>query len=155
MDKCIILEIIPTASKPHNGEVAQLSALMVENYKLVDKFDARIVDQKIKIQDLKDLISYDKDSFSYKADTATLMKDFDTWSKDYPLLLLDNSYTQAYLEHYNINNEKKPILPLLNMKYHDLVIDDIMQKYNLQQTNHIVDLLYEALIYESNNKSMR
>ena len=27
-----------------------------------------------------------------------------------------------------------------------------MQKYNLEPSNHLVDLLYEAIIYESNNK---
>ena len=31
-------------------------------------------------------------------------------------------------------------------------IDDIIEKYNLEPSNYIVDLLYEALIYESNNK---
>ena len=28
-----------------------------------------------------------------------------------------------------------------------------MKKYNLEPSNHLVDLLYEAIIYESNNKT--
>ncbi len=38
------------------------------------------------------------------------------------------------------------------MTYNDEIIDDIIEKYNLEPSNYIVDLLYEALIYESNNK---
>ena len=32
------------------------------------------------------------------------------------------------------------------------VFNKIMKKYNLEPSNHLVDLLYEAIIYESNNK---
>ena len=38
------------------------------------------------------------------------------------------------------------------MEYNDNIIDEIIKKYNLEPSNYIVDLLYEALIYESNNK---
>ena len=36
------------------------------------------------------------------------------------------------------------------MKYNDNIIDEIIEKYNLENSNYIVDLLYEALIYENN-----
>ena len=36
------------------------------------------------------------------------------------------------------------------MKYNDNIIDEIIEKYNLENSNYIVDLLYEALIYEYN-----
>ena len=32
------------------------------------------------------------------------------------------------------------------------VFNKIIKKYNLEPSNHLVDLLYEAIIYESNNK---
>ena len=30
-----------------------------------------------------------------------------------------------------------------------------MKKYNLEPSDHLVDLLYEAVIYESNNKDRK
>ena len=30
-----------------------------------------------------------------------------------------------------------------------------MEKYNLQPSDHLVDLVYEAIIYEGNNKSKK
>ena len=35
------------------------------------------------------------------------------------------------------------------MEFSDDVIEKLMSKYNLVPSNHIVDLLYEALIYEN------
>ena len=63
--KYIILEIIPTAVDPKKGEIAQLSALKLNGLNLIDRFDYRLNDDKIKIEDIKNMISYDKDSFNY------------------------------------------------------------------------------------------
>ena len=47
--KYIILEIIPTAVDPKKGEIAQLSALKLNGLNLIDRFDYRLNDDKIKI----------------------------------------------------------------------------------------------------------
>ena len=65
-------------------------------------------------------------------------------------MYLDNIYTPNYLE--KINNKKVPILKYLDLSYSDEVIDEIKKKYNILDSNYIVDILYEALIYESNKK---
>ena len=44
------------------------------------------------------------------------------------------------------------IYPYLNMEYSTDVFDKIIEKYNLEPSDHLVDLLYEAIIYEGNNK---
>lgn len=149
--KYIILEIIPTSLYPEKGEVIQLSALKINDLNLIDRFDYRIIDEKIPLDSLKELISYDKDKFVYKKTTKEIMDDFEAWIEDIPLLIIDNAYTENYLK--NLNNSRESIFKHLNMEYYDEVIDDMIKKYNLQASDYIVDLLYEALIYESNNKN--
>ena len=144
----IILELIPTATK--NGDIIQLSALKINDLKLIDRFDYRLVDDKIPLTELKEMISYDKESFIYKNETSEILNDLKNWSKELPFLIIDNSYTLNYLESFN--NEKESVFKYLNMEYNDNIIDEIIEKYNLEPSNYIVDLLYEALIYESNNK---
>lgn len=147
--KYVILELIPTSLNPQNGDIIQLSALKVDNLNLIDRFDYRLIDEKVPFESMLDLISYDKDKFVYKNKTEEILNDFIKWIADYPLLIIDNQYTLNYLK--NINNKKTSIFKYLNMTYNDNVIDDIILKYKLKPSNYIVDLLYEALIYESNN----
>lgn len=149
MKKYVILELIPTATK--NGDIIQLSALKLDGLNLIDRFDYRLVDEKIPLNDLKEMISYDKESFVYKSTTEEIMNDFKNWIEDSDLLFIDNSYTLNYLDI--IQNKKESIFNHLNMKYNDNIIDEVIKKYNLEESNYIVDLLYEALIYESNNKN--
>jgi hypothetical protein len=141
----IILELIPTRSI--GGDIVQLSALKIKNLKLIDRFDYRLNEDKIPYPDLKKIVSYDKDKFIYKENTKEIMKDFKKWSKGISLLILDNKYTYNYVK--NLKNEIKYIEKELNMEYSDDIIDIIIDKYKLQPSNYIVDLLYEALIYES------
>lgn len=148
--KYVILELIPTSLNPKKGEIIQLSALKINDLNLVDRFDYRIIDSKVPLDSMLDMISYDKDKFIYKNSKEEIMKDFESWIEDYKLLIIDNQYTLSYLN--DINNEKESIFKHLNMKYHDNIIDEIISKYHLEPSNYIVDLLYEALIYESNNK---
>ena len=148
--KYVIVELIPTSLNPEKGEIIQLSALKIDDLKLIDRFDYRIVDSKVPLDSMLEMISYDKDKFIYKDSKEEIVKDFIKWIEDYKLLFMDNQYTLAYLN--DIKNEKESIFNHLNMKYHDNIIDDIMTKYNLEPSNYIVDLLYEALIYESNSK---
>lgn len=143
--KYIILEIIPT--KIIGGDIAQLSALKLEGLELKDRFDYRLCEEKINIPDIIDMINYDKDNFKYVKKTSTIISNFKEWIEDYDLLIIDNLYTKNYLE--GISNKKESIFKYLNMEYSDDIIEKIMDKYSLVPSNHIVDLLYEAIIYES------
>ena len=148
--KCVILELIPTSLDHKKGEIIQLSALKIDDLKLIDRFDYRICDEKVPLDSMLEMISYDKDKFIYKNSKEEIMNDFIKWIEDYKLLIMDNQYTLKYLDE--INNEKESIFNHLNMTFNDNIIDEIITKYHLEPSNYIVDLLYEALIYESNNK---
>ena len=139
--KYIILELIPTSLDPNKGDIIQLSALKIEDLKLIDRFDYRIVDEKVPLDSMLDMISYDKDKFIYKNTTNEILDAFDMWSEDIDLLIIDNAYTEKYLK--KINNKKESIFNHLDLKYSDDIIDIIMKKYNLVPSNYIVDLLYE------------
>lgn len=146
--KYIILEIIPTKIK--DGDIVQLSALKLNELKLVDRFDYRLSESKLENPYIKEMINYDKDSFKYKDTTEEIINDFKIWIEDYDLLIIDNLYTKNYLGE--IHNNIESILTYLNLDYSDYVIDKIVDKYKLEKSNYIVDLLYESLIFESNNK---
>lgn len=148
--KYIILEIIPTAVDPKKGEIAQLSALKLNGLNLIDRFDYRLNDDKIKIEDIKNMISYDKDSFNYVDSKEEILTNFQEFIEDYDLLIMDNEYTANYLE--DIENKKESIFKYLELDFSDDVIERVIDKYKLEPSNYIVDLLYEALIFESNNK---
>ena len=148
--KYVILEIIPTAVDPKKGEIAQLSALKLNGLNLIDRFDYILNDDKIKIEDIKNMISYDKDSFNYVDSKEEILTNFQNFIEDYDLLIIDNEYTANYLE--DIENKKESIFKYLKMDFSDDVIEEVIDKYKLEPSNYIVDLLYEALIFESNNK---
>lgn len=142
--KQIIVELIPTKFK--DGDIIQLSALKIDDLKLIDRFDYRLKEDKIVYPDLLKIINYDKDKFIYKKSTNEILKEFKKWAEDYPIYILDNKYTYNYLNE--LDNEIKYIEKELNMEYSDDIIDLIIKKYNLENSNYIVDLLYEALMYE-------
>lgn len=144
--KYIILEIIPTALDPKKGEIAQISALKINGLKLIDRFDYRLEDKKINNPDISRMISYDKNDFIYVKTTRTIISKFKKWIEDYDLLIIDNLYTESYLKR--IENKKESIFKYLDMEFSDDVIDRMMEKYKLEPSNHIVDLLYEALLFE-------
>ena len=148
--KYVILEIIPTALDPKKGEIAQLSALKLNGLNLIDRFDYRLNDDKIKIEDIKNMIWYDKESFNYVDSKEEILTKFQNFIEDYDLLIIDNEYTANYLE--DIVNKKESIFKYLKMDFSDDVIEKVIDKYKLEPSNYIVDLLYEALIFESNNK---
>ena len=148
--KNIILEIIPTHSKSEYGFIVQLQALKLDGIKLIDRFDYRVVDNLVENKDLLNIISYDKENFNYTENKNTIIKDFKKWSKGYKLLFINNEYTLDYIKE--LPNEKESIFNYLGMKFSNDIIEKIMDKYHLEPSNNIVDLLYEALIYESNNK---
>ena len=51
-----------------------------------------------------------------------------------------------------MNNKKELVYPYLELEKTNDVFNIIMDKYKLQPSNHLVDLIYEAIIYEGNNK---
>ena len=143
-EKYIILEIIPTALTPERGEIIQLSALKIDGLKLLDRFDYRLNEKYIFIEDFKNLISYDKDLFVYKDSTKAILKDFEKWSENLPLLIMDNKYTKNFLQ--SLNNPKESISNYLNKEYTDKFIDELIEENKIEPTNYIVDILYESLI---------
>ena len=140
-ERYIILEIIPT--KVSGGDVAQLSALKINGIKLEDRFDYRLDKNKINVPDILNMTNYDNDSFKYVKTTKALMKNF---IGNLPLLIIDNSYTRNYLEEFD--NKKESIFKYLNLDMSDDVFDRLVNKYNLEASNYLVDLLYEAIIKE-------
>lgn len=140
----IILEIIPTKVK--GGDIAQLSALKIKGIKLEDRFDYRLDKSKINIPDILRITDYDNDSFKYVKTTKTLIKNFKKFIGDLPLLIIDNVYTRNYLEGFD--NKIESVFKYLNLEVSDDVFDKLMNKYGLEPSNYLVDLLYEAIIRE-------
>lgn len=149
-EKYIIVELIPTSSDPKCGDIIQFSALKIENLNLIDRFDYRIKEEYIPLTEMIEMINYDKDKFVYKDTTKEILDDFEKWAQDYQILILNNGYTLRYLE--NIKNIKKDISTYLDIPYSDNIIENIMNKYGIQHSDYIVDILYEGLIYKSNDK---
>ena len=143
-EEYIIVEIIPTAIHPSKGDIIQLSALKLKGLQLIGRFDERLEERLIALQDFKDLISYDKDSFKYKSSTKEILNDFEKWSDNLPLLILDNPYTNNFLE--SLPNKKESILKYLYKEYNDRVVEENIEETNIEPTNYIVDILYESLI---------
>ena len=150
LKKYIIVEIIPTAISPEKGPGAQISALKLDGLTLIDRFDYRLEENLIYNQDILRMINYDKDKFTYLDSNNRIIEEFKNWSEGLDLLIIDNLYTNNYLK--SLKNKKKDIFSYLNLEYSNEVIDEVKKKYNLEDSDYIVDLLYEALIYESNNK---
>ena len=141
----IILEIIPTSSNPNKGSIIQLSALKLKGLDLIDRFDYRLNDEFLPIKEMKSWIDYDKSSFTYVDSDKIILEEFSKWSNNLPILIIDNIYTPLYLK--NLSNKLEYIYDYLDMEYSTNLIDYIILKYHLTNSNYIVDLLYEALIY--------
>lgn len=149
-DKYIIVEIIPTHSNKDKGFIAQISALKLEGIKLIDRFDYRVKDELIENDDIKRIIKYDKKSFTYVDNIYFIIEKFKKWAKGLPLLIIQESYTKDYLAE--LDNSMELIYPYLNMEYSLDIFEKIIDKYHLEPSDHLVDLLYEAIICEGNNK---
>ena len=96
------------------------------------------------------MIQYDKKSFNFVNNKYFMIEKFKQWSKGYPLLLLEESYTKDYLGE--LDNDMELVYKYLDLEYGLDVFDRIMKKYNLQPSDHLVDLIYESIIFESDNK---
>lgn len=147
-EKYIIVELIPTSSKKETGDIIQLSALKLDGITLLDRFDYRLEDQYIESKDLKEMIQYDKKSFNYVKDSNMILRKFQKWAKDYPLFIIEENYTRDYLRE--LDNKKECIFPHLELENSQNVFEKLIQKYHLEPSNHLVDLIYEAIIFKSN-----
>ena len=144
-DKYIIVEVIPTHSDSDKGFIAQISALKLEGIKLLDRFDYRVKDELIENPDLKNLISYDKEMFTYVDNIYFIIEKFKQWAEDLPILIIEENYTPNYLKE--LDNKKEIIYPYIDVEYSNDVFNIIMDKYKIEPTNHLVDILYEAIIF--------
>lgn len=145
-EKYVILEIIPTGIDRDHGEIVQLSALKLDGLKLIDRFDYRLNEEKVPIQEFIDMCSYDKDSFNYVDNTDLILDKFKEFVGDLPLLIIDNSYTRNFLNIFD--NNKECVFNYMDINNNDDSIQDMINKYKLEESNYIVDLIYEALIRE-------
>lgn len=144
----VIVEIIPTHSSARNGFIAQLQALKVKEDKIIRRLDLRVDDSLIENKDLLEMISYDKDLFKYTKDKDDILKEFIKFIGKDLLLIIDNYYTKDYLK--DVKNKKESVFKYLGLKFSDDVFDKLNNKYQLEPSNHLVDLLYESLIFEKN-----
>ena len=71
------------------------------------------------------------------------MNKFIKFIEDYDLIIIPNDYTKEYLS--NIKNNKISISDKLGIDYSELLIDDIINKYNLEYSNDIVGILNDAI----------
>lgn len=145
-EKYVILEIIPTGIDRDHGEIVQLSALKLDGLKLIDRFDYRLNEEKVPIQEFIDMCSYDKDSFNYVDNTDLILDNFKEFVGDLPLLIIDNSYTRNFLNIFD--NSKECVFNYMDINNNDDSIQEMINKYKLEESNYIVDLIYEALIRE-------
>ena len=98
-------------------------------------------------------MQYDKQNFTYVNNIYFIIEKFKQWAKDYPLLLLENEYTNKYLSE--MENQKELVYPYLELDYDQDVFLKIIDKYKLEPSEHLVDLVYEAIIFEGNNKNKK
>ena len=142
----VIVEIIPSHSKAYFGYIVQLQALKIKNDIIIDRLDLRLDEDLINNYDLLIMTSYDKEMFKYTKKRNTILDDFKNFIGDDILLIIDNDYTEDYLA--DLDNKKVSVFQYMDLKYTDDVFDIMIQKYNLVPSNHLVDLLYEALMFE-------
>lgn len=139
----VIVELIPTHSNPKLGEVIQIQALRLDNLKLIERFDYRLNKSLVNNPDLLQMTDYDNESFTYL--DGGLLDAFKKWLGDDKLLIIDSDWAKEYLSDFP---NKTSVFKYLNMEYSDDVIERMMAKYSLKPSSVIVDLIYEALLFE-------
>ena len=149
----VIVEIIPSHSKAYFGFIVQLQALKVKDDMIIGRLDLRVDESLVNNYDLLNMTSYDKEMFKYTKKRNTILDDFKKFIGDDKLLIIDNAYTEDYLSE--IDNEKESVFKYMGLKYSEDVFDIMIEKYQLIPSNHLVDLLYEALMFEKNDPSKK
>ena len=143
MEDYIIVEIIP--NKIINGDIIQLQALKIKNNKIIDRMDYRLHYELINNPDLIDMISYDKEMFIYTKKKDLIINEFKKFVEDMDIFIIDNNYTRNYLK--NIKNNLVSIFDYLDIPNSDEAFNELIKKYQLENSNHLVDLLYEAITF--------
>ena len=146
----IIVEIIPSHSKAYYGYIVQLQALKIKDDIIIDRLDLRLDESLINNYDLLNMTSYDKEMFKYTKKRNTILEDFKEFIGKDKILIIDNGYTEDYLEE--IENKKESVFKYMGLTYTEDIFDIIIDKYDLVPSNHLVDLLYEALMYAKDDK---
>ena len=143
-DKYVIVEIIPTSLKKENGQVVELTALKVDGLKLIDRFNYRLNKDNVSIKEFTDMCSYDDDKFTYLDQSSDILNEFKNWVEDLPILIIDNTYTLNYFD--DLDNKLELVFPYLDLDFNGNVIQEMIDKYKLEVSNYMVDLVYEAII---------
>ena len=143
-DKYVIVEIIPTSLKKENGQVVELTALKVDGLKLIDRFNYRLNKDNVSIKEFIDMCSYDDDKFTYLDQSSDILNEFKNWVEDLPILIIDNTYTLNYFDE--LDNKMELVFPYLELDFSGNVIQEMIDKYKLEASNYMVDLVYEAII---------
>lgn len=146
----VIVEIIPNHSNAKVGFIVQLQALKIKEDKIIDRLDLRVNENLINNPDLVNMINYDKEMFTYVDDKDLILQKFIDFIKKDKLLIIDNYYTLDYLSI--IKNKKESVFKYLGLDFSQDVFDSLIDKYQLEPSNHLVDLLYEALMFEKSNQ---
>ena len=94
---------------------------------------------------LLEMINYDQDMFTYTKKKGLILDTFKRFIEDNDLFIIDNKYTKDYL--LEIKNKKISVFDYLSIPNNDDSFDLLIKKYNLERTNHLVDLLYEAITF--------
>ena len=63
---------------------------------------------------------------------------------------LKHTLKKNYLKE--LNNKKEIIYPYIDVEYSNDVFNKIMDKYKIEPSNHLVDILYEAIIFHGEKK---
>ena len=140
-DEYVIVEVIPTKAK--DGDIVELTALRINGLKLIDRFNYRLNKSKVEIPEFLEMCSYDDDKFEYCDNTKDIVDSFKKWVGDLPLVVIDNTYTSNYLD---FSNKLELVFPHLELEVDGEVIQNMINKYKLEESNYIVDLVYEAII---------
>lgn len=148
----IIVEIIPSHSQACFGYIVQLQALKVRDDNIIGRLDLRLEEDLINNYDLIRMTSYDKEMFKYTRKRNTILEDFKKFIGDDKLLIIDNAYTEDYLSE--IENKKESVFKYMELQFSEEVFDEMKEKYGLAPSEHIVDLLYEALMFEKGAKEL-
>jgi hypothetical protein len=139
--KYVIVEIIPTTRKKDTGDIAQLCAIKIDD--IISNLNLRLEKDKIQIPDILNMINYDNNKFKYLPSTNKILNEFMLWSKNYKLIIIPNEYTLDYLR--DLDNEKISICELLNIEFSNNLINDIVDKYNLNINDEVVNIIYNAI----------
>lgn len=145
MKKFIIVEIIPNMLDYKKGCIVQLQALKIKEGRIIDRMDYRLDYNLIDNPDIIRMINYDNEMFNYTKSKKMIINKFMEFIEDYDIFIIDNVYTRNYLK--DVKNNMISIFDYLNICNDDQAFNVLINKYQLQPSNHLVDLLFEAITF--------